>query len=485
MTRLPLQTGSSALRAWMTTLGILPAMLFIPWGVLLLTLDYGGWAIVMLVVGGILALAAVVSVPSALKRRASDIVIDEQGFAIEGGSHHGLRVEFAQLASGGLAARTRHGVTELALHLGGDERVLAASEDPSEAQSLRNVAKAIGEQSQQGDAAPPELPPEAPSCAHCGAPVAPTAEASTHCGYCGQTTPTTPSIMERVQGQQAHAAASAQSGKAVGELLQQPSATAANVRMLVFSFLSALVVLLFAAGEVFLATIGIVELFTLGVSAVTSLLLVGVVATMSTRRFIDRHAMQSLLAVYGARAPRRKGEPWTCRGCGAPLVAGTSQLVGCVFCGRSNVLGADLRRSAEALAKEADRLEEVLEKRRSQLARAKLVFWGLAPAALLCGLIAVFFVALGLEHLDEQDNCDDGEARACVSLAFSYSDEANLGRNLKKAARLAERGCLLDHVDGCCLARQALRENWGKFAKGAKTKRRLEKMASELEENCW
>jgi hypothetical protein len=486
MTRLPLQTGSSALRAWMTTLGLLPALQFLPWGVLLLLLDYPIWGIVMLVLGGALMLAAVVAIPAARRRRASDIVIDEQGFAIEGGPHHGLRVDWARLAGGALEARKRDGgATELALTLPGeDRRVLAETEEASEADSLQNVAKAISEQSKQSGTAAPVLPPEAPSCSHCGAPVAPTTEASTLCGYCGETTPTDRSVQQRMQGQQAHEAASSQSRETVAQLLEQPSATAANVRMVVFSALSALLVLLFAAGEIFLAAIGIAELFTLGLSAVLSLLLVGVVATMSTRRFIDRHAMQSLLAVYGARAPHRKGEPWTCRGCGAPLPTSAAQLVSCVFCQRSNVLGADLRRSAEALAKEAERLDDVLAKRRRQTANAILVFWGLAPAALLCGLVAVFFIALGLEHLAETDNCKGGEARACVSLAFSYSDEDNLGRDLKKAARFAERGCLLGSTDGCCLARQARKEKWGRFADKAALKRRLDSKAAELDKEC-
>ena len=69
---------------------------------------------------------------------------------------------------------------------------------------------------------------------------------------------------------------------------------------------------------------------------------------------------------------------------------------------------------------------------------------------------------------------------------FMFKDKRHSsGPTAMSSAEAAERGCLLDDVDGCCLARQALRENWGKFAKGAKTKRRLEKMASELEEHCW
>jgi TPR repeat protein len=486
MTRLPLQTGSSALRAWMTMLGILPAMLFLPWGVLLLIFEYPTSGLVMTALGGLLGIAALLAVPAARRRRASDIAIDERGFTIEGGPHHGLRVDWARLVGGVFEAQSHDGgVTQLVLELANDhKRVLAETDDASEAASLANVAKAIQAQSQPGEAPAPVLPPEAPSCAHCGAPIAPTVQASSLCGYCGNTSATSPSVLRRMQGQQAHAAASVQSGEAVKQLLDQPTASTANVRMVWFSALAALLVSLFAAGELFLASIGIAEMFTLGVSAVMSLLLVGVVSAMATRRFIDRHAMQSLLAIYGAQAPRRKGEPWCCRGCGAPLPT-PGQLVTCVFCERSNVLGADLRRSAEALATEAERLEEVLEQRRSKTGTAKLVFWALAPAALLCALIGVFFIALGLEHLAEGDNCEGGEARACVSLAFSYSDEDNFGRDLAKAARLAERACLLDDIDGCCLARQARKEKWGSFARAAKLKRRLKKKAAELDEECW
>jgi hypothetical protein len=288
-----------------------------------------------------------------------------------------------------------------------------------------------------------------------------------------------------MRGRLEHEQASARSRAVVSGLLVQPSATAANVRMVLVGALAAGVVAAFIVGEIFLAFIGIAEVFTLGVSAVFSLLLVGLVTVMTTRRFADRHALQSLLAVFGARPPRRGGEPWCCRGCGGPLPSDARDLVTCVFCARQNVLGADLRGAAQQLEEEAVRLEAMLERRRARARRAILWFWLLTPGVALCGLVAAFLVALGLEHLGEVDHCASGEARACVSLAFSFSDEANLGRDLPKAARYAERGCLLGAGDDCCLARRASLDRWGSFADHEALARRLTTLAPKLEEMCW
>jgi hypothetical protein len=255
--------------------------------------------------------------------------------------------------------------------------------------------------------------------------------------------------------------------------------------MAIVFVLAAWLVLAFVAGEVFLVVIGVAEATTLGVSAVFALLLVFLVSVMTARRFVDRHALQSLLAVFGAHPPRRSGEPWGCRACGAPLPDDGAALVRCVFCQGDNVTGVNLRPAAAKLAREATRLEQVLDRRRSKRRWGIFWFWVLAPGAVLCGLVAAFFVALGLEFLGERDRCSKGEARACVSLAFTYSDEANLRRDLAKAARLAERGCVLGDDTGCCIARRAREERWGDFSDEGALQRRLAERASVLDAECW
>ena len=452
----------------MRLLGLMPATLFLAWGLTLAIRGGQGTGMVIAALGVLLAGVAVFSAPAALRCRASDVLIDEKGLAVDGGSQHGLTLTWAELRQAKLylEGTVASGSCELLLKRPEAPALsLAATSDQLEEQSLRNLVDALTSQGKQGgDASPPKMPHDAPHCEHCGAPVSPSAEAETTCGYCGTTAATRAPVRERMQGHAAHAQAASANESLIGELLDQPSARVANLRLVLSLSVAGLALLSFVAAEVFLLLLGVADVFSLGASAVLSLSLAGVVTVMLTRRLIDRYALQSLIAVFGARAPGRQGEPWACRVCGGPLPAGDEHILRCVFCDCENLVGSDLWRSTRELEGEAQRLDAVLDERGRRTKNAIMTFWCLAPVAALSGLVALFFIALGAEFVYEDGNCQRGEARACQSLAFTYSSEENLNRDLPRAAKMAERGCLKGlEVDDCCLASIAKRDKWGPF----------------------
>ncbi len=471
----------------MRVLGALPGVLLVAWAVVALWVGSTGWATVFGLVGLSLLTSAALAFSGAWVRRASDVLVTEQGFRIEGGPHHGLTVSFAELHRGKLELLGQGNEdASLVLTLEDSRRfVLASTGDALERESLQKLRLALVEQCQEEPVAERELPPEAPNCPACGAPVAPTAEETTACGHCGKISPTAPEVRRRMANQQGLSGVVRENRRLVDELLRQPSAAATNIRIGLSAALLGLLVLLFIAGQLLLAMVGIVEQFSLGTSAVASLLLIFVSGFRQKRRFTDRQALQSLLALIGAQPPRRTGEPWGCRSCGAPLASGDFQLITCVFCGQQNVLGSPLFHRTAALAEEARRLEDVLVQRKRRTRQAIIVFWVTAPLAAMLSLAAVFFVLLALEHETEKKNCQKGEARACVSLAFSYKDEANLRQSLPLAAQFAERGCRLGDVVGCCLAREAREENWGPFQDPGAIEAQMQKLSAQMEKDCW
>jgi hypothetical protein len=92
---------------------------------------------------------AAVSCPAALARRASDVVVSQAGFSVDGGRHHGLTVAWPQLAQGNLQlTRSQGRDARLLLDLAGAKRrVLASCDEPGEEESLDKLAHALRRQS--------------------------------------------------------------------------------------------------------------------------------------------------------------------------------------------------------------------------------------------------------------------------------------------------------------------------------------------------
>jgi hypothetical protein len=238
----------------------------------------------------------------------------------------------------------------------GDERVLAQADDPTEHVSLQNLAQALREQATPSDSRP-ALPPESPQFSACGARLAPSEAETTPCGHCGQSVPTNPEVRHRVVAGRAHVAAMTEHGARLTRLLDQPSARFANARIWLSSAIIGALVLTFIASQIVLLGVGIIEQFSPGISAVASILLAFLGGFMLRRRFVDRQALQSVVSLFGTRAPLRQGEPFGCSGCGGPLPPESSVLVRCIFCGRDKVFGAPLARTTTSLERDLRLLE--------------------------------------------------------------------------------------------------------------------------------
>lgn len=487
--RLPLQVGTSALgHATAGALALVPGVWLVVVAVRLVTSpagDLSGFGFGLRIVGGLVGAYLVVYALLELARvpgtRASDLLLDAEGFSIEGGRHDGLRLAWAALDPARSRAETQ---TEVRVTLGkivgdvffvaismlasnslelspdvevplrrlwivtrdGRELLLAEAVDPAEQASVDALIETL---KARVGAAPsrPIAPPAVLGCASCGAPVVPV-DGDARCGHCGATTAVPAELRARVRAVAETTTARAWVAQALTDLLAQPGAAAATAG-LIFAVIFAFGAWGAAVALVLVTGLDAVSGFEATLLLLGGLALAAVPFALVRAALAKRRALHLVTASFGARPPRGVEGAWTCRSCGGALPAASGLVVGCVFCEAENVLGLDLRDEAASGKKQRASLEAVLVGARAE--RRRLA--GAAAGSLALGVVAAAVFAI--QHADAQAlarrraACKRDDGAACLELGKAFDFGQGVAKDRKKACGLYEQACDLGELEGC------------------------------------
>ena len=347
--RLPLQTGATAL--FYVQLGLVAFAIF---GALAPTFAYGLGPIGMIVlIGcGVMPIIGGVCLAYAWRERPSDVVIDDDGFSIEGGGTDQRSWAWSSLAPHAVRATVDGMFKQVQV---GDEVIAivtvmenagalgSASVDAlvgGERASLEAVAAVL-------DAWPRRDQPAEPEsvmfrCASCGAPLDPADRESVCCASCGHRTAVPDNLRVQLRSfteiEQGRAAAAHTIARVIH---QPPGARITGVASLAaLGMLAAVPIFVIAAvlritgHPAFWHPAGVAIIALAAGWLVLSFVAAGAIA--------NRAALRAVVLGLRARAPSKPGNRPRCRACGAELPATTAALEGCVYCGADNVLLADL-----------------------------------------------------------------------------------------------------------------------------------------------
>jgi hypothetical protein len=410
LVRLPLQVGTTATWAIArAAVAAAPGLGLIVLGIWsLIAFESGEVAVAIGATGGLLVFYAGYYVLHGLDTRASDLLVFRDRLRVEGGSDHGLEVAWSAVyepwagVSDGHSSRLvlwKVPLTAIALVGGegvdpyaklpiwrlwvrfdGKEHILAESDRPEEARSLRAAAATIAAiaAGKRHTETSPQLGTEHANCSSCNAPLLPDDAAQVECRYCHQIVELPAKFRERAAGVKSMEGARSKMKRRIEALLEQPGATRSNLWLLVLSLV------MFAAWPI---GWGVLAQHTLanGFHLIDLPYLAAPLAAVlggflfARARLADRRAMQLLTLGYGALAPEREGEPSKCRRCLGPLPdAGLGAVSTCRYCGSDSIVGIDLRPVIDKARAEDASFERALKTRR----RERLLWAGLTVVAL-------------------------------------------------------------------------------------------------------
>lgn len=333
----------------------------------------------------------------AAQRRAADVLIDEDEIRVDGGPQHGFRWERQGLELGGTGVEREElspgvpGNAKFFLDLGTGIRVVLAESGKAEDIASMKALEATLQAWVRGPTAQREEATTTPdvtvlTCSRCGATVAPIDQAASTCGHCGHQEPMPTDLVEKVRAARMLPAERERSEKMVRSLLRQPGAHTVNV------LLTVLGVALFVVLPVTLATVGVWAFVIASLACVGLVFFVRLVVS-------NRRALRLMELNFGARAPKREGDPWACRRCGGPLPSGGSDedmVARCTYCSADNILGVDLRGDAGVASQQSMRLDETVKHRRKEL----VVNTGILVVAVAAGVGGTQFAYE--KHVEEQ-----------------------------------------------------------------------------------
>lgn len=393
--RMPLSTGASALRAFSLPVGVMQVVVFGPF---FFFTKLPGWMTLPL---GILAAIWIFAVFGSLMegwtRRASDLLLGPEGFAIHAGPLHRMTLPWeAPEAGAARVVRDGEGSDEAgAGTLWIADEVAAKSEDADETRSLEAVAhtlsalhlQALGAQLPRADREPPGVV----HCGHCGGPAAPSESEQVRCRYCGEVVTIPPAAREQLRALDARSGARLGAERLLRRLLNQPGATATNV--LVVLSLPPPFLGWPLAGIVFDEFFQTRHLFdwTHGVALIVAATTFTWGLSWLVRAFVSgRAAVRLVTTRFAAIPPTVSGAPCSCRVCCAPLPdAPIEQLVVlCAFCRCENLTGVNL---VPAAAREERQVGDLTSELRARLAELRRYRW-LTVASLV--LLALSIVSL-------------------------------------------------------------------------------------------
>jgi hypothetical protein len=344
---MPLQTGATAFK---TSAFSFILILFL-WGV---------WPILVIFL----------MARDARRRRASDIVFDDDGFRIEGGRHDGYEHEWQTIdprgvnvaetdelfvKSGDKPAQNIHTLTV-------DGDVIAESGDPEEIASLHVVARIIAEASGK-ETVVPAPKGDAIACVSCGAPLVPRDGDVMTCAYCNHGTPVPPALREAIRSAAEQDRSRDRVARAVERLLSSGRALSTNRAVLAF----------FLAGHLVVPA-ALLALSATGNGALAASMLLYPVALAAVVRILlaRRHALRALTMGCAALTSFDPTQPPRCRRCLAPLPPIERSVATCPYCRASNVLGLSLGMSHGSPGAEEE-IEQVVDRQRASVLMASLI----------------------------------------------------------------------------------------------------------------
>jgi hypothetical protein len=458
LARLPLQIGTTATwSAARSALALFPGLAILG-GAIAIPISAnrvdGGTIIAALMValpGGLLTVFAVMHLMSAIKTRASDLLLFPEGLQVDGGRLHGQRIGWKELHPpyaeiedttvkrltlwriflfllSLMNKRSRVIVSPVVpvrvwrLHVfqGGERKMIAETDRPIESDSM-NAAKssvcAVVEGQRYVEQAP-TVPAQILSCASCGGPAVPDDAPSVTCAYCHQQVPMPQQLRQQAAGSKAMAQSRTTTTQMIAKLRDQPRAAHTNFWLLIFS------AFMFGAWPIGWGVIAVRVLGDGFQPQDAFFLLLPLAAVlggffMARGRLADRGALQLLTLGFGALAPRKDGEPSRCRRCQGPLpTAGIGGVTHCAYCSAENIVGMDLRPSLDPARTEQHNFDDALKKR----AKEKLLWTVLSvvAAVTLAGWIGgtIFYVA----GVVEDDTPVQGHAPTAKVVAATAGD---------------------------------------------------------------
>jgi hypothetical protein len=403
LARLPLQIGTTS--AW--SAGRSAAALFPGFALF-------GTAIVMLVhlgrydirfvlavgaVGALLVAYSIGHITSAVRTRASDVLLFSDGLTVDGGRLHGetiawsdLTAPYAEIEDTTVKRITMGSILMLALsilarsssfangatssvrvwrlhvHSKGERRLIAETDRAIERDSMAAAAASVSAvvSGQRYVAEAPTVATNILTCNTCGGAAVPDDASTVACAYCGGQVTVTPEARGQAAGAKATSQGRETTSGIIAKLRDQPRAEHANKGLVL------LAALMFGAWPVGWGLIAFRVLADgLQPADVLCLLLpfAAVVAGffLARARLADRGALQLLTLGFGALSPRKEGEPSRCRRCQGPLPsAGLGGVAHCRYCATENIVGLDLRPTVDATRTEQVNFDDALQKRASE-----------------------------------------------------------------------------------------------------------------------
>lgn len=417
LARLPLQIGTTATwGAGRAAATLFPGIACIVGGfALLAAADSDLEAMVFpAIVGGLFIAYAFYHLWTALKTRASDLLLFPEGLHIDGGRLNGSRLPWRELTppyahveetqasrltvwrifvfAFSLLARNHNvsaptakvTVWRLWVHQGGQARLLGESDRPIEADSMRAAASSIEAvvSGQKYVAEAPAVQQHIAVCNGCGSPAVPDDAPAVVCAFCQAWVELPPQVRGQAAAAKAMAHTRTRSAKMIAKLLDQPRAATSNMWLLVFTLL------MFGAWPLgwSLTAWRVLEDGYEGKDLAFLMLPFAAVLAgffLARGRLADRGALQMLTLGFGALAPRREGEPSRCRRCQGPLPeVGLGGVAQCRYCTAENIVGLDLRPTVDQARTEQLTFDDALRTRGRER-----VLWGVLSAVAVVALL--------------------------------------------------------------------------------------------------
>ncbi len=342
-----------------------------------------------------LILYAVGHLRTAVRTRASDVLLLGDGLSVDGGELHGARVGWSELTppyaeiedttvrritmvnilwlvltilakkNMGGEATSAVQVWRLHLHQGGARRLIAETDRPIERDSMAAAAASVSAvvTGQRYVAEAPTIAARMLTCGGCGAAAVPDDTASVTCTYCNAKVQVSPDIRAQAAASKTLSSSRGTTTAMIAKLREQPRAAQTNVWLLV------LTVLMFGAwplGWGLIAFRVLADGFQLPDLFCLLLPFAAVVSGffLARARLADRGALQLLTLGFGALSPERHGQPSRCRRCLGPLPdAGIGGVAQCRYCAAENIVGLDLRPTVDSARTEQATFDVALKKR--------------------------------------------------------------------------------------------------------------------------
>jgi uncharacterized Zn finger protein (UPF0148 family) len=323
--------------------------------------------------------------------RPSDIVFDDEGLRIEGGTSTKLFLPWKEVEKlhvrvdsitekGDVIDDTRH-----VLKIG--DRVIAEADDDIEAESFREIVRAVEGWTKPNEPVKNEHASNMLSCSSCGAPLAPRDEEIATCAHCGAKTDVPQEVRDRVRAATKLEQHSKKAERLVAKLLDQPGAKSTTALLWISFALVAGAWPVTVWTGIHLYLLDEIRPLAIVGAGVLPFVLIADGFFLSRLRLVDRRALGELTLTFGASPPIADGEPLRCRACLAPLPRTTGVLVQCVYCSASNVTGIDPRANAARAKRSSASLADAMKARLSERGKWRWRTLASLPLFLLAPLV--------------------------------------------------------------------------------------------------